>query len=102
MPGLVVILCDSLPDLPCGGANYGIEVCIVIRFAAENFNAKSSLFEVCRVALQTLFYDVAEQIGVPLAVAEQGIRKDALELLMDGLGFTLRPAVAQSRVFRPS
>jgi hypothetical protein len=88
----VIVLRNSLPDLPCGGTNDGIEVGVVIPFPRKNFNAERPLFKRRCLSLQSLFHNVAEQVGIAFAITEQGIRKNPLELFLDRLAFGLGPA----------
>lgn len=92
MAFLVIILCDSFTDLDGRGANYGVQVSVVIGSAPEDFDAESSFLKRLCVAVQRALDNEAEQIREALALAKQRAREDALKLFPNGvaLGFGLR------------
>src|ERR1700759_4646175 len=85
--GLVlgVIEQESLPDFAGAVAHNGVGVCIVSRPPVEDTDADGAFFQVCRIARQRVFHNVAEQGGIALAVAEIGTFDNVPEFTEDGI-----------------
>src|SRR5271170_2609383 len=83
---IVVVLAQSLSDFSCGCTNHRIEVHIVVRSPAKSLDTDSPLLQLARVAKQGLFNGIREQHRVALAVREQWVRKETVQLLTNRNG----------------
>ena len=86
MVGVVVVLNEPLAHFRRGGAHHRIEIHIVAGIAPKGLNANGAFFQLAGVAEQRLLNGVGKQHRVALAVREQGVSEQPLQLLADGNG----------------
>ena len=89
MPGFMVVLRDSLSGLDSGSPDHGIQVGIVVRFAAEHLNSERSLFQMARISIEGSPDHIAQQVRITFAVLEQRADEDSVQLLANGVPLSL-------------
>jgi hypothetical protein len=77
----VIVLGDPFPDLSSRDSHYRIRIVVIVAGAAENLAPEDTLFEVARLPLQRLLYQVTQETGLAFAVPEYGAGKNSIQLL---------------------
>ena len=68
---VLIILREPFADFGGGCADHRIEIRVVVRIAPEYLDAQGPFLEFPRMAIQRAFDDIAQEVGISLAVLEE-------------------------------
>ncbi len=75
-----IVLGQPFSDFAGTESNYGIFICIVIRYPVEDVYANGALFKVGTLTVECLLDDVTQECGVPVAPSKQVVLQQLLKL----------------------
>jgi len=84
MPGVLIILLDPFANLGGSDPNNGIRVGVVVRRAAEDFDAQDSLFELICLTGQGVSDHEFQEAGIAFAGIKERCSEQLFELLLNG------------------
>jgi hypothetical protein len=90
---IVIILNQSLAHFGCGGPDNRVEIYIIFRLAPERLDSNCSLFQISAAPEKRLFDDVLQQHRISLAMREEWMCQQPVELIpnCDGFKRAIRP-----------
>jgi len=88
--GLMIVLSDALANLAGGKPDHGIQICVVVVRPLEDSDPEVALFEESVVTGKCLLDQIAEQVRITPAVAEERALKHPLQLAEHGLTIGIR------------
>jgi hypothetical protein len=81
----MIVLCDTFSNLTSGDSDYRVQVGVIVRVAAKDFDSEDALFQVIGFAVERLFDNELKQIGVSPAIVKEVIVEDELQLSANGI-----------------
>ena len=83
MIGLLIILGEPFPNFGGSGPDDRIEIRVIVRISPEDLNSQGPFLQFSRMSIQRTLDDIAEKVGISLAVLEERIGENPFQLGLD-------------------